>query len=267
MPRIYQKDFSYFNGPNLFCSDKIIKGEPPNIKRRPSKQSQISEGTGSKEEDRRREAVIREFVGEHGKGVRQENVCSKTKELTGTLPYALSMRPSFITASSEDCHDVTTACQIEDANEVLQAGTVRVQTVYHNKDVVAVRHNRRREISPFWLAILLQDVQLEVDGGNFLRKKVQFQWLNGDVCDRNSPNFILTRVLGFTAEGSSITLTSEKDNRLCRLANGDLDDEDIGDDEDQTPEDEAAGESEREVSLPRLAGVSLLGRRTTCFQL
>ena len=141
-----------------------------------------------------------------------------------------------------------------------------------------MRHNRRREISPFWLAILLQDVQLEVDGGNFLRKKVQFQWPNwtsdpltytpGDVCDRNSPNCILTRVLGFTAKGSSITLTSEEDNRLSRLANGDLYDEDVGDDEDQNPEDErAAGESEREVSLPRLAGVSLSGRRTTLFQL
>ena len=168
--------------------------------------------------------------------------------------------------------------QTEDANVVLQGRTVRVQTVYHNKDVVTVRHNRGREISPFWLAILLQDVQLEVDGGNFLRKKVQFQWLNqtsdpltytpGDVCDRNSPNCILTRVLGFTAKGSSITLTSEEDNRLSRLANGDLYDEDVGDDEDQNPEDErAAGESEREVSLPRLAGVSLSGRRTTLFQL
>ena len=198
---------------------------------------------------------MREFVGEYGKGVRQENVRSKTKELTGTLPYALSMCSSVITASSEDCHDVTTACQIEDANEVLQAGTVRVQTVYHNKDVVAVRHNRRREISPFWLAILLQDVQLEVDGGNFLRKKVQFQWLNwtsdpltytpGDVCDRNSPNCILTRVLGFTAKVSSITLTSEEDSRLSRLANGDLDDEDVGDDEDQTPEDERVAEESR----------------------
>ena len=107
---------------------------------------------------------------------------------------------------------------------------------------------------------------------------MQFQWLNwtsdpltytpGDVCDRNSPNCILTRVLGFTVEGSSITLTFEGNNRFCRLANGDLDDEDVGDDEDQTPEDErAAGESEREVSLPRLAGVSLSGRRTTRFQL
>ena len=117
-------------------------------------------------------------------------------------------------------------------------------------------------------SFLFQDVQLEVDGNNLFRKKAQFHWLNGDVCDRNTPNCILTRVLGFTVEGSSIPLTFEGNNRFCRLANGDLDDEDVGDDEDQTPEDErAAGESEREVSLPRLAGVSLSGRRTTLFQL
>ena len=97
---------------------------------------------------------------------------------------------------------------------------------------------------------------------------MQFHWLNGDVCDRNSLNCIRTRVLGFTVEGSSITLTFEGNSRFRRLANGDLDDEDVGDDEDQTSEDErAAGESEREVSLPRLAGVSLSGRRTTRFQL
>ena len=85
---------------------------------------------------------------------------------------------------------------------------------------------------------------------------------------RNSSNCILTRVLGFTARGSSITLTSEVDNRLCRLANGDLDDEDVGDDEDHTPEDErVAGKNEREVSFPRLAGVSLSGRWTKRFQL
>ena len=82
---------------------------------------------------------MREFVGEYGKGVRQENVRSKTKELTCTLPYALSMRPSVFTASSVDCQDVTTACQIKDANVVLQGRNVRGQTVYHNKDIVAVR--------------------------------------------------------------------------------------------------------------------------------
>ena len=69
---------------------------------------------------------------------------------------------------------------------------------------------------------------------------------------------------GIHCQGFKHHSTSEEDERLCRLANGDLDDEDDGDDEDQTPEDErAAGESEREVSLPRLAGVSLSGQRTT----
>ena len=133
MLRIYQGEFSYSTGPNSFYPEKIIKGEPPNIKKRPNKQSAITDGTGSKEEDRRREAVMREFVREYGKGVRQENVRSKTKELTGTLPYALSMRPILITASSEDSQDIAAACQIVDANVTLQGRTVRVQTIYHSK--------------------------------------------------------------------------------------------------------------------------------------
>ena len=85
MLRIYQKDFSYFTGPNSFYPEKIIKGEPPNIQTRPNKQSAITEGTGNKEEDAKRETVMREFAGEYGRGVRQENVRSKTKELSGTL--------------------------------------------------------------------------------------------------------------------------------------------------------------------------------------
>ena len=43
--RIYQKYFSYFTGPNSFHPEKIIKGEPPNIKTRPNQQSAITEGT------------------------------------------------------------------------------------------------------------------------------------------------------------------------------------------------------------------------------
>lgn len=218
------------------------------------------------------------MVREYGKGVRQENVRSKTKGLTGTLPYALSMRPTTITATSEECQDVTTACQIVDGNVQLRGRTVRVQTIYHKEDVVAVRHDRRREISPFWLAVLLEDVQVEVSDGNFLRQKVAIQWLNqtsdpltynpGDVCNENSPKCILTRVLGFTSEGPNITLTTEEDTRLCRLANGDLDEDDVGENQNETVEDETtAEEGESEVSLPRLPGVSLSGRRTTRFVL
>ena len=58
---------------------------------RPNKQSAITEGTGSKEEDIGRETVMREFAGEYGRGVRQENVRSKTKELTGTLPCVVPL--------------------------------------------------------------------------------------------------------------------------------------------------------------------------------
>ena len=48
MLRIYQGEFSYFRGPNSFYPEKILKGEPPNIKKRPNKQSAITDGTGVK---------------------------------------------------------------------------------------------------------------------------------------------------------------------------------------------------------------------------
>ena len=53
---------------------------------------------------------MREFAGEYERGVRQENVRSKAKELAGTLPYALSslsMCPTTITASLEESEDLT----------------------------------------------------------------------------------------------------------------------------------------------------------------
>ena len=188
------------------------------------------------------------------------------------------MRPILIKASSEDSQDITATCQIVDANVALPGRAVRVQTIYHKEDVVAVRHDRRREISPFWLAVLLEDVQVEVHDGKFLRQKVALQWLNqtsdpltytpGDTCNRNSPKCILTRVVGYT-EDANITLSSEEDTRLCRLANGDLSyDEDVEDTEDAEVFVDTAAEPteyEREVSLLRLPGVSLSGRRTTHF--
>ena len=78
---------------------------------------------------------MRKFAGEYGRGVRQENVRSKAKELTGTLPYALSMCPNTITALLEENEDVTTACQVVDVNVALQSTAVRVQTVYQIDDI------------------------------------------------------------------------------------------------------------------------------------
>jgi len=108
-------------------------------------------GTGSKEEDTKREAVMRVFSVEYGRNVRQENVHSKTKELNGTLPLALSMCPTTIIASSEEREDVTTACLVVHANVTQRDTAARVQTIYKKNDIVAVKHNHRRQSSHFWL--------------------------------------------------------------------------------------------------------------------
>ena len=110
MMHIYQKRFSYFMGPNYFYPEKIIKSDPPNMDTHATKQSVASKGSGNKDEDKLCQNVMREFVSEYGRGVRQENVRSKTKEITGTLPYTLSMRPAAITASNE-VDDIVSECQ------------------------------------------------------------------------------------------------------------------------------------------------------------
>ena len=94
---------------------------------------------------------------------------------------------------------------------------MRVQVVYRKDDVVAVRHNRRREATPYWLAVPLEDVQVQADSENSVRNRVVLRWLNqeednltyttGDVCHQNSPQWILTRVLNFTCEQSGDVLT------------------------------------------------------------
>ncbi|PFX25694.1 hypothetical protein AWC38_SpisGene9688 [Stylophora pistillata] len=154
-----------------------------------------------------------------------------------------------------------------------QVGKKKAQgTIYQKDNILTVRHNRTREISPFWLAVLPEDVQIEVNGGNLVQQRVSLKWLNqtsdsltytsGDVCNGNSPKCILTRVLDFSSDRSHIILTTEEDNRLCRIANGDYGHHDDNENETAPP----TAEDEGEVSLPiRLPGVSLSGRRTTRF--
>ena len=66
------------------------------------------------------------------------------------------------------------------------------------------------------------------------------------------PKSILTRVLDVSSDGSDIILTTEEDNRLCRIANGDYGDDDDNENETAPP----TAENEGEVSLPmRLPGL------------
>ena len=82
------------------------------------------------------------------------------------------------------------------------------------------------------------------------------------MCNGNSPKCILTRLLDLSSDVSDVILTTEEDNRLCRIANGDYDDDDS---ENETAPPTAEDEGEV-LSLPiRLLGVSLPVQRTTRF--
>ena len=113
-----------------------------------------------------------------------------------------------------------------------------------------------------------------MNGGIVLQQRVSLKWLNqtsdsqtymytsGDVCNGNSLKCILTRELDFSSDGSGIILTTEENNRLCRIANGDYGDDD--DNENETAPPTAADEGEVSFSM-RLLRVSLSVRRTTRF--
>ena len=138
----------------------------------------------------------------------------------------LSIRPTVITASLEKYQYVTTACQIVDAHVTLQGRTMQVQTIYHKEDtsIIAMRHDQGMEILPFWLKVLLEDVEVH-NHGNLLRQKVAHQWLNQTAftyiqsqwcLNGNLPKFILTWVVGYTGKGPNITITSKDNTRLSR---------------------------------------------------
>lgn len=72
----------------------------------------------------------------------------------------------------------------------------------------------------------------------------------------------------FTCEKSgdllTVNVSPEEDVRLCRIVNGDVE-EDEDSDEDNGNDAGVVNDQASEQSLPRLDGVSLSGRRTTCF--
>ena len=103
--RIYQKNFSYFIGPSSYYLKKIIKvQDPPNMANRRKKKHDGIVIPKAEEE------VLKDFARENGKGVRQLNVRSKTKEQIGMLPYAVITRPNVI-SPSEFIDDVVSAAE------------------------------------------------------------------------------------------------------------------------------------------------------------
>ena len=168
-----------------------------------------------------------------------------------------------------------------DTRDEMRGRNVRVQVVYQKEDVVAVRHNRRREVSPYWLAILFEDVQAKANGGHFVRDKVPLGWLNqtedtltytsGDVCDQNSPKCILARVLDFTCEKSGNVLTvnvsPEEDIRLSRIANGNVgEEEDDSENENEAEMPNHDDHHDRRVTSTKVGGYKLIWAKNNAFR-
>jgi hypothetical protein len=138
------------------------------------------------------------------------------------------MRSAAITAS-EKVDDIITECQTLNAPNVNQGNSVRARVLYHSNDIVAVRHNSRREPSPYWLAILLDDVCVEVDSEKFVKNRINIQWLNltdyalcyvrGDTCNNNSPKCIMTESHGILFEDDQFQVPAEEDIRLRFFGN------------------------------------------------
>ena len=64
---IYHWDLSYFAGPNSFYPEKIIKGEPLNIRSEQISSQLSAKGPAGCKEDKRRESVMQEFVRDYRK--------------------------------------------------------------------------------------------------------------------------------------------------------------------------------------------------------
>ena len=127
--------------------------------------------------------------------MRQLNVRSKTKGQIGMQPYAISTRPNII-SPSESTDDVVSAAEECGVLRRGQGQVVRVQTIHHTGDVVAIRHNRTRVTISYWLAVLKEDVHNDVNTNEFVKTTVLFQWLLagedhlvytlGEICDIDS---------------------------------------------------------------------------------
>lgn len=184
------------------------------------------------------------------------------------------MRPTVVTAS-EEVVDIVLECQTVNVPNVNRGNSVQVRILYRRDNVMAIRHNLRREPSLYWLGILQENVCVEAGSGRFMLKNMNIRWLNqtedplcyakGDTCNKNSPKCIMTDSRGILFEGDQFLVPPEENIRLSRIANGD---EEAGDQEQQHVEEEEMEEVLYPVALPpRLPGVSLSGRRTTCFLL
>ena len=102
----------------------------------------------------------------------------KTQERAGTLPLAISMMKRIIAPETRNLNMLEELQGLEEeSGDHLDAGTSveKNRVVFSKGEVVALKHNYRTYLEPFFLAILCEDLHSRNDC--FLEEKLKINWL------------------------------------------------------------------------------------------
>ena len=168
--KIYNSSFSMYTGrQSHYTERKINKMEPEWLYDRARKRQENFREEDSTENDvlRVEARELRVFATEFGRGVRQQRVRDKTKERAGTSPLALSMMRRVVSPGTDSVPDMIEELGNLDEEQAEATPTIDTRLVLFSKgDVVAVKHNWKRYLEPFFLALelLREDLHRSNDG-------------------------------------------------------------------------------------------------------
>ena len=118
---------------------------------------------------------LRLFAKEFEQGVQQQRVRDRKKEKAGIFPLALSMIRRARTSQTENTVDMLEELQASHAG---QPETAQIETRpvrFAEGDVVALKHNCKRYLELFFLAILREDLHRSSDG--IFERNMRISWL------------------------------------------------------------------------------------------
>ena len=150
--------------------------------------------------------------------------------------------------------------------------TIDTRLVLFSKgDVVAVKHNWKRYLEPFFLALLREDLHRSNDG--ILERTMQINWLEpseedpliyivGDEDDKNPPQCILD-IASVVQDGEKYLLSRNEEQRLKTLANGSNESDSESSDAEGADDDDQEDEDDQPTRFE--AGHSRSGRRVTKY--
>ena len=172
--RLYQSSLTFYTGPQSHHTHRKLGLKAPEWLRKSHGKSNedVDEETSAEEKERQKKA-LQGFAKEFGRGIRQQRTRGKTKERPGTLPPALSVFRRNASAHGEV--DQLKEVQGSEGQTTVHDAVEEYEIIFSKGDVVTLKHNYKRYIIPFFLAVLSED--LHHNGDAFLEDRMSLRWL------------------------------------------------------------------------------------------